>query len=352
MLFVSEFRVKWLLLNMGHKCASEESRYLPKFTLVRRTTFPHHRSGWGYALRAIEPLLRPNGVLLDGFIEETFNWNIERYEMEGILPYDTPWVGFLHNPPQIPRWHEYSSSPQSILSLPVFARSLQCCHGLFTFSENMCQWLSSRVNVPVEALVHPTETPQHFFRMENFLDSERRVVQIGYWLRRLNSIAQIPVTRLRRTCLTPHADSSAIGDFHSLIAREQIHEPSAKGANWSLVDVLPRLDPAAYDELLSRSLVFLDLYDSIGSNTVIECIVRTTPLLCNPLPALTELLGSNYPFFFSSLGEAAEKAEDLELVGRAHEHLSKIRKTQFQGTAFRKSIAESHIYRSLPNALP
>jgi hypothetical protein len=103
-----------------------------------------------------------------------------------------------------------------------------------------------------------------------------------------------------------------------------------------------------YDRLLSRNLVFLDLYDSSANNALVECIVRGTPVLVNPLDAVVEYLGVDYPLYFDNLAEAAAKAEDLALVLSAHEYLmDSPNRARLSGQYFLKSVVESKIYRSL-----
>ncbi|WP_321476151.1 hypothetical protein [uncultured Paludibaculum sp.] len=319
---------------------------VPKFALTGPIDFPHHRSGWGYAMKALEPLLTTDGVLLDSFVEDTFCWNLARGEHSGILPYRRPWTGFVHNPPGIPEWHETSSAPQHILSLPAWRASLPHCRGLFTFSAAMRDWLMERLTVPVAALIHPTECPARVFDLERFLSLDRpRIVQVGAWLRRIHSIALLNATRLRKSCLIPRREGAA--HLESLVRKEQAHEPSVGRADWASVDVLPYLDAEAFDDLLSHSVVFLDLYDTVVNNTVVECIVRGTPLLCNRLPALIELLGEEYPLFFSTLEEASSKADDFNLIRAAAEHLRAIPKAPFTGEYFARSLADSAIYRGL-----
>jgi hypothetical protein len=120
-----------------------------------------------------------------------------------------------------------------------------------------------------------------------------------------------------------------------------------RNADWSSVEIVDYLEPAGYDDLLSCSLVFLDLYDSTVNNTVIECIVRGTPLLCNRLPALVELLGPRYPLFFSTIEEAAIKAEDISLIEQAAGQLRELPKDVFGGDYFAASVAASDIYLGL-----
>ena len=72
---------------------------------------------------------------------------------------------------------------------------------------------------------------------------------------------------------------------------------------------------------MSQSVVFLDLYDAIANNAVIECISRQTPILVNPIDSVVEYLGKDYPFYYYSLDEAAEKLEDDDLIQETSEYL-------------------------------
>jgi glycosyltransferase involved in cell wall biosynthesis len=136
--------------------------------------------------------------------------------------------------------------------------------------------------------------------------------------------------------------------LQTLIERERRNDPLARSADWSDVETIHYLDAEGFDDLLSRCVVFLDLYDSVVNNSVVECIVRGTPVVLNRLPALVELLGDGYPLFFSSLEEAARKAEDFELIARAASHLESMPKERFSGEYFAQSIAQGRIYSSLP----
>jgi hypothetical protein len=318
----------------------------PKLSLARHLVFPHHRSGWAYVLDALKPLLKPGGVVLDPFIEATFCWDLEKNEQSGELPYRSDWIAVVHNPPRIPEWHEFESAPQSIFNLPAWRKSMPWCRGIYVFSETMSSWVKQRLNVPVQAVIHPTEPATQVFTMENYLaNPERRIVQIGAWLRRLHSISQLNVTTLRKTLLSPRPAPDP--HLESLLRREAANDPSARNADWSSVEFLAYQSPGDYDSLLSNNLVFLDLYDTVVNNTIIECIVRRTPVICNRLPSLEELLGPDYPLFFSDLEEAAVKAEDLSLIEKAHQHLLAIPAHIFSQSSFRDSVAQGEIYRSL-----
>jgi hypothetical protein len=318
----------------------------PKLSLSRHLTFPHHRSGWGYALDALKPLLKPGGVLLDPFIEASFCWDLDKNQEEGVLPYRRDWIAVIHNPPGIPHWHEHESAPQIIFELPAWQESLPFCRGIYVFSETMCNWVKQRTSVPVAAAVHPTEPVLQRFSMEAFLaNPNRRIVQVGSWLRRLHSIALLKTTSLRKALLAPRPGADP--HFDTVLRREAENDPAAKNAEWSSVEFLAYQSPADYDRLLAENIVFLDLYDTIINNTVLECVVRRTPLLCNRLPSLVELLGPEYPLFFSDLEEAAAKAEDVALLEKAHRYLAQFPEDAFSPRKFRESLAQADFYRRL-----
>jgi hypothetical protein len=108
-----------------------------------------------------------------------------------------------------------------------------------------------------------------------------------------------------------------------------------------------RLSDKEYDSLLSRSLVFVPLFDVAACNTIIECIVRATPVLTNRLPASEEYLGRGYPMFYETLEEAGQMADDIETIGRAHEYLKVMNKEQFTMKYFINSLYRSEIYQSI-----
>jgi hypothetical protein len=316
----------------------------PIFRVVGPQGFEFHRSGWQYAMNALKPLLGGEEVLLDTFIESTFCWELRELEATGILPYRRPWVGFLHNPVGIPTWHEYTSAPQYIFTLPAWRESQATCRGLFTFSQTMATWLAARVQASTAALIHPTEPPKQRFDLDLFL-SHPRIVQVGSWLRRLSSIALLPVKRLQKVCVIPRPDGTRF--LRALLEREEAHIPAARHADWTTVEIVHYLPPADFDHMLAASVVFLDLYDTVVNNTVVECIVRNTPVLCNRLPGLVELLGEDYPLYFSTLEEAANKAETTSLLDAAVTHLKRIPKDIFTQTHFLDSFVRSEIYRGL-----
>ena len=97
-----------------------------------------------------------------------------------------------------------------------------------------------------------------------------------------------------------------------------------------------------------KNIAFLDLYDSSANNAIIECLARATPILVNPLPAVVEYLGQDYPFYFNDLDEAAEKAKDFSLIKDTHEFMLNCEiREKLSGDYFRKEFEESEVYKLL-----
>ena len=305
----------------------------------RQPDFSFHRSGWAFALDALKPLHSRQGLLFDSFIERTFCWREQSERRRGLIPYREPWVGVLHNPPGVPEWHDVSNAPQTLLSRPPFRESLKCCQGIYVLSEYLREWLAERVNVPVETLTHPTEIPELNFSPDAFLEQPvRRIVHVGWWLRRISSIFRLNAPSYRRCMLEiDHA-------YFSTVLNRDLDRHNVAAEARAMVERISFLKHEEYDLLLSRNIVLCDLYDSSANNTIIECMARATPILVNPLPAVKEYLGDEYPLYFDNLSEAAEKAENIELVLAAHRYLKDLPLSRLSADEFRKSIVESEIY--------
>jgi hypothetical protein len=301
-----------------------------------------HRSGWGFAILCLSSLNSHDGVFIDTFLERTFCWTPNE-----IRPHEAPWIGFVHNPPGVPKWFQYEQSNEAIFESEAFQKSLPLCRGLFTLSAYHRAALGNQFAFPVVNLYHPTEFPENTWTWERFqANQERKIVQIGWWLRRLHSIFLLPETSYKKVFLRKEDQ-----DMDQLMKIELKHEFANKPFDerlYSTAETMSFLPNKEYDRLLSENVVFLHLYDSSANNTIIECMSRNTPVVVNPLPGVVEYLGQDYPLYFTSLEEAAEKVEDLDLVHEAHRHIAHnpVRK-RLKGAYFRKSFVESRIYREL-----
>jgi hypothetical protein len=106
----------------------------------------------------------------------------------------------------------------------------------------------------------------------------------------------------------------------------------------SRMDVKEAVDNNTYDELLTNNLVFLNLVDGSAINTLIECVVRNTPIFINRHPAVVEVLGPHYPLYYTNPSDINVLLENPMCIRHAHEHLMRIRNTPYHIDEFIKNI--------------
>ena len=100
-----------------------------------------------------------------------------------------------------------------------------------------------------------------------------------------------------------------------------------------------------YDQLLTENIVFINLVDASAVNTIIECIVRNTPIIVNNHPAVIELLGKDYPLYFSNCNNYFEINKDVNTlltntnnIKKAYQYLCKIDKSKFNINNFKHNF--------------
>ncbi len=289
-----------------------------RYVLDRMEGFGIHRSGWAGVMHAL--VCKAAGeaeVFVESFLERTYCWDAD---LE-VPRREVPWVGFAHRPPNIPQWYPEDLRRQ-FYHHPDFLRSLDTCLGIFALSEYHARHLRRILPVPVDVLYHPADKVERTWDRD-LLHKRPKVVQVGFWLRRMHGIHFLPEGNYQKMMLNKGSKESAAArafQREAELLRQEGHDLDALYETVRELDFLPDDE---YDRLLSGCVVFLDMYDASANNTVVECMVRHTPLLVRRLPPVEEYLGSDYPLFFDDYDEAAAKLEDRRLIISAHEHLKR-----------------------------
>lgn len=253
----------------------------------------------------LAPLTHPDGVLFDEGVDNTFAWEFAAYQRR--LPWHEPWVGVVHNPPNMPEGDFAAVRPQRYTARAAFQQSLKHCRGLFALSTHQAAWFK-RFGIPVEVLRHPADFDVPQFRWARYDAAQpRRVLHIGWWLRRLQSFSDLIAPDHRKTLLRV-ADPNAERAIHAVY--------------WHDVELMPYQSALIYDRLLQQSVVFAHLVDASANNVVLDCIARATPLLINRHPAVEEYLGADYPLLYTSLEEATTLLLSDDRLHAAHAHLA------------------------------
>jgi hypothetical protein len=100
------------------------------------------------------------------------------------------------------------------------------------------------------------------------------------------------------------------------------------------ITIIEHLENEKYDNLLTENIVFINLVDASAVNTLIECIIRETPIIINKVPAVVELLGEKYPLYFGENDNICDLLKNDSKICKAHKYLKKINKEKFYINTF------------------
>lgn len=290
-----------------------------------------HRAGWPFAVACLRPLHTDDGVFFEDFVEERFVYDGEPQ------PILVPWVGVFHHPPgRLFNFHPRGWL-DNYIATPAFRRSVPTLRLALTLCEHTAEALRTRLNVPVEVVLHPTDCDVPPFDFARFEASDpHRLLQIGLSQRNTWFLEQIPDVPGWSKIVPGAIGHPFYEGSHRDLGRHwrrQGRRPLYGG-----VEYLERLDDATFDEWLSESVVAAEYFDVAASNTVVECIVRATPLITNAAPANREYLGDDYPLYFEDPHQVPELLEHATLR-RGHEYLRGLDISRFHGDTFRDAVA-------------
>lgn len=269
-----------------------------------------HRSGWKTTMENLKKYINSNyntqsDLIIDTYIDATFYWRESELLNTKKIPYKENWVGFIHHTTT-----GFSNS-MGLFYNNNFIDSLKFCKGIIVLSYNLKKELSEKFekyNVKIYVLEHPTEEPNIKFTIENYMrNEEKQVLHIGNWMRDISQYFKLTVPYfLKKTVL-----KSIRNDY----SNEEIYQPN--------ITFLNNLNSATYDEYLSKNVVYIHLTDASAINTIIECVIRSTPIFINPLPAVKEILGEDYPLYAENYEECSSKISQLHLIAKGHYYLQK-----------------------------
>ena len=285
--------------------------------------YGEHRSGWSYVVNKINDRIKPthDAIYLDTFIERTFVWG--KNAKTNVHLHD--WAGVIHNPRNIPKWFQSDQSLVMLLKERNFVKSLMKCKMLITLSDYNTNFLENhpiikKFNIPIKTLYHPTETPDVKFNYNKFLaNTDKKVLQIGWWLRKLHAIYLLPRVEGYKKVAVGLKDFTPQDIFKK--EKQYVLSNNIIQIDESSVELMDRVSNEEYDELLSQNIVFINLYDSSANNLVIECIARRTPILINKVGGVVDYLGEDYPFYYKTYEEATRKLQNTELIKETTEYL-------------------------------
>ena len=287
-----------------------------KINLYNPRPFPEetHRWGWnGVSDILLKHFHDDNApVMLDAMIEHTFKVGKSKGMDFRHFPHmQKKWISIFHSP-STSLGSMTSGWEQNIFTLYAdkhYRAFMENCIGMITLSKSFAIRTHIAlgrmgVNIPIGFTHFPHPKSPSIFSMENF---RRQVIHTGFWMRNFDSFYRLK-TKYKKILLQGPG-SYGEDDYHW--SKKDLRTRHPHNCTHLKNDYLPN---DQYDKIMTESVVFLDLYDAVANNAVVECISRQTPILVNPLDSVVEYLGQDYPFYYYSLDEAAEKLENDDLI--------------------------------------
>lgn len=351
----------WILKDhhLNHQQIINNSNGLFNINYIDQVDYSNvHRSGWQFVYENIKYLNNNNSNLyLDLYIDRTFHWKKNVLKLLDIIPYKKNWIGFIHHTFDT-TFSDYNNS--NLLEDPEFIASLKYCKGLIVLSNYLKNQFIEKLNnnnIPIFSLVHPTDFKNvKLFSFDNFLNNtDKKILHVGSWLRNIFSFYNLNIPNyithyktiiknmfyfnginynIRKVVImnsysnnyyplnnfTDNLKNSLI-NFENNSSNTNLKNISTDFLNisndliiknnWfkdylnftstllSSIEIMSKLSNEDYDNILSENIVFLNLVDASAVNTLIECIIRNTPIIINNHPAVIELLGENYPLYYT-----------------------------------------------------
>ena len=310
-----------------------------------------HRSGWQYVVDNLYKFNGNNGLMCDLYVDRTFHWNMQEYTKLGLIPYKKPWFGFIHHTCNT-EYSEYNTI--NLFNNKLFLKSLNICKGLVLLSNDLKTKVDKilndlNLNIQTFLLYHPTQFIQedkHFTKKKFVLNVSKKVIQIGAWMRNINAINHLDLGEnklyLNKYALKGKQMESYYFNQDNLVATDElliVNETMCRDKNLKKihlnqnVSIINYVENDDYDKLLSENIVFINLYDASAVNTVIECIVRNTPILVNRINALEEILGKKYPMFYDNIDQIKDML-NMNLIDKTYEYLKTIDKSYLKIETF------------------
>ena len=330
-----------------------------------------HRSGWSYVINNLNKYNDSNKIICDLYLDRTFHWKCEEFYKLRVIPYINPWIGFIHH--TLENKHSINNTI-NLFNNPHFITSLINCTGLYVLSLSLKEKIIELVkqvtlnnkfvfNIPVYSLTHPTEIVSNdkMFTINKFLSNNSRyIIQIGAWMRDLNAINILDINnninnninnlKLTKSVLKGKKMESYYEIFSktsqkaSYTERRECVETQCsfvmcRDKNTKAVEldddikIISHLENNDYDSLLMQNIVFINLIDASAVNTIIECIIRNTPIFVNRLPATEEALGVSYPLFYNKISEVTNML-NINKITEGYNYLSKMHKDKFKIETF------------------
>jgi hypothetical protein len=308
-----------------------------KFKPNYDVSFLEHRGGWKYILDELSDnnfFSFESNIDFFDVMEKQFLWNTN-------FVCNNKWAGILHctniTPPYL-----NNINLDIMFQNPNFIKSLDNCVFIISLSSYLSKYLNKEIrcklnkNIPIYTLTHPVLSKNiPLFNFDEFIKNDNKIlIQIGQQLRKMSSIYLLNSIECTKYWLTGCKD---FNKMNQLLEKEIEYLNIDKSKLNKNVKMYYTKTFEEYDELLCKNLVFVELFDAAANNTVLECIIRNTPIIINKIEGVVDYLGENYPLYYNHLDEVPALINS-QLILKAHLYLANMNKQRFMIKTFLNDI--------------
>ena len=290
-------------------------------------TLLEHRGGWK---SVIENLISNDiynsysKIDLFDILESKFLWNNE-------FICNNKWCGIIHCTPKTPIYLDLININNLFKNIN-FINSLKNCTFIISLSNYVTNFLKNifklnKININVYTLKHPVEkTNIKLFNFSKFKSNKNKIlIQIGQQMRKMTSIYRVKINNsYKKLWLTGTLNFTKCNE----LLNKEIEYLKLDSNLFDPVKMYYTKTFEEYDNFLENNIVFIDLFDASANNTILECIVRNTPIIVNRCEGVVEYLGEDYPLYFNNLDEVNELLSYPNIT-KAHEYLKSLNGDSF-----------------------
>ena len=286
-----------------------------------------HRGGWNtiiYNLYKTKIINNTSSNIFLDIIEKYFLWDNNKVIKK-------KWSGIIHCTPITPPYLK-NINIRYLFKNKNFIESLNNCYCIFTLSNYVTKFLEKEfnkinVNIKIFTLKHPIETSDIiYFNLEDYFNNpNKKLIQLGQQLRKVTSIYLLPDINNHEKIWLPGTQNFKYCDY--LLNNEGLYfSLDISKSRKDSIKMYYTNTIKEFDILLSQNIIFVDLFDAAANNTVLECIVRNTPLIIRKIEGVVEYLGEDYPLYFTKLSQITNLIKTENII-KAHEYLKNMDKS-------------------------
>jgi hypothetical protein len=316
-------------------------------------------------------------IIFDEWFEKKYVWkNTNSRE------YNYNFISFIHDPPiysipdELYKKNEKKDLKKLFEKNEEFLKEKERLKILICLSDYQKKYIEKNINLQettvLKTIYHPLEVTnkKYMFDIKKYIENENKTLFfIGWWLRKYDIFLKLSCKKIivMKTNEGSHVNSYIINEIRknisNVIEDDSIEHSSNKN---DLIEYINKkqdkkefeitkeeleklnivynteindfIENKEYDTLFHQNIIFLDIYDSIANNIVLECIMNNTPLLVCYNKSIIEYLGINYPFYFTNYEDAEKKSRDIELVLKTHYYLKNMDKSKFTYQYFNNEL--------------